>query len=65
MPADPTRRDLLSHSTRLACLLASLGMLPALAQAQAGGYESAAFEARSMAELMKALGAGAPAKART
>ena len=34
MSTEPTRRDLLSHSTRLALLLASVGMLPALAQAQ-------------------------------
>ncbi len=64
MPTEPTRRDLLSHSTRLALLLASLGMLPVLAQAQAGGYNTAAFEARSIAELMKALGAGAPVESK-
>jgi sulfur-oxidizing protein SoxY len=64
MHAEPTRRDLLSHSTRLTLLLASLGMLPALAQAQAGGYSTTAFEARSITELMKALGAGAPVESK-
>ena len=64
MPTEPTRRDLLSHSMRLALLLASVGMLPALAQAQASGYNTAAFEARSIAELMKALGADTPVESK-
>ena len=64
MSTEPTRRDLLSHSTRLALLLASIGMLPALAQAQGRGYNTAAFEARSIAELMKALGAGSPVQSK-
>ena len=57
-----TRRELLSHSARVTALLASVGMLPAVAQAQvqAAGYNSAAFDAKSVGELMKILGAGSP-----
>ncbi len=55
-----TRRDVLSHSAKVASLLAAVGALPQLAQAQAGAYPAAAFEAKTMAEVMKALGATAP-----
>ena len=56
-----TRRDMLSHSAKVAALLASIGMLPSLARAQAAGYNTAAFDAKTMPDLMKALGGGAPA----
>jgi sulfur-oxidizing protein SoxY len=55
---------MLSHSAKVAAMLASIGMLPALAQAQAGGYNTGAFAAKTMAELMKALGAGAPVESK-
>ena len=55
-----TRRQLLSRSARVAGMLAALGLLPGLAQAQAVGYNAAAFDAKTMAEAMKALGANAP-----
>lgn len=55
-----TRRDVFIHSAKVAAMLASVGMLPSLALAQAGGYPSAAFEAKSMADLAKALGGSAP-----
>jgi sulfur-oxidizing protein SoxY len=58
-----TRRELLSQSARVAAMLAAVGMLPAVAQAQ-GSYNTAAFAAKNMAELMKALGAGAPAESK-
>jgi sulfur-oxidizing protein SoxY len=66
----PTRRHLISRSARVAGMLAALGMLPGLvraqaqAQAQAAGYNSAAFEAKTLAEVMKALGVGAPAESK-
>ena len=44
-----TRRDVLFHSVKVAALLASVGMLPTLAHAQAGAYNSAAFEAKNLA----------------
>jgi sulfur-oxidizing protein SoxY len=45
-------------------MLASLGLLPGVAQAQATAYNTAAFEAKTMADLMKALGAGAPVESK-
>jgi sulfur-oxidizing protein SoxY len=59
-----TRRDVLFHSAKVAAMLASIGMLPSLAQAQSGTYNSAAFEAKNMAELVKALGASAPVESK-
>mgnify|MGYP006351574083 CR=1 FL=1 len=52
-----TRRDMLSHSAKVAAMLASIGLVPGLAQAQAAGYNTVAFTVKTMAELMKALGA--------
>ena len=60
----PTRRDVLTRSTQLAGMLAALGLLPGLAHAQAAGYNSAAFDAKAMADVMKALGAGAPVESK-
>jgi sulfur-oxidizing protein SoxY len=59
-----TRRQLLSRSAQVAGMLAALGLLPGLAQAQAAAYNTAAFDAKTMAELMKALGASAPAESK-
>ena len=59
-----TRRDVLKHSASVASLLMTVGLLPAVARAQAAGYNGAAFEAKSMAELMKTLGASAPAESK-
>lgn len=55
-----TRRDMLARSAQLAGMLATLGLLPGVAAAQAAGYNTAAFDAKSLADVMKALGAGAP-----
>jgi sulfur-oxidizing protein SoxY len=55
------RRKFLSHSVKVAGLLATAGLLPQVAHA---AWQAAAFEAKSMAELMKALGAGAPAESK-
>ena len=57
----PTRRHALSASAKLALLLLGAGVLPAAARAQAAGFNQAAFDAKSLAEVMKALGANAPA----
>ena len=53
-----TRRDLLATSAQLAALLATAGLLPATAQA---AWNGPAFDAKTMADLMKSLGGGAPA----
>ena len=59
-----TRREMLSRSAQVAGMLAALGLLPNMAQAQAASYNTAAFEAKTMADLMKALGAGAPVESK-
>jgi sulfur-oxidizing protein SoxY len=53
-----TRRELLSTSAKVAGLLAAAGVLPNTAHA---AWNGAAFEAKSMADAVKALGGGAPA----
>ena len=45
-------------------MLVAVGMLPSLAGAQAAGYNAAAFDAKTIADLMKALGAGAPVESK-
>ncbi len=53
-----TRRAMLATGTQLAGLLAAAGLLPAAAQA---AWNQGAFEAKTMADLMKTLGGSAPA----
>ena len=59
-----TRRQMLSQSAKVATMLAAAGLLPGLARAQAAAPNAAAFAAKNMAELMKALGAGAPVESK-
>ena len=59
-----TRREMLTRSAHLAGMLVTLGLLPnvaAAAAADAPGWSKTAFDAKTMADLMKALGASAPA----
>jgi sulfur-oxidizing protein SoxY len=58
-----TRREMIQHSAVLAGLLAAAA-LPLAAQAQAAGLNRAAFDAKSMDELLKALGLGKPVESR-
>ena len=55
------RRDLLTHSTKVAALLATAGLLPHAAQA---AYNAQAFDVKTMAELMKVLGGSAPVESK-
>ena len=55
------RREFVSRSATVAGLLATLGALPVAAQA---AWPQAAFEAKTTADLMKALGAGAPVESK-
>ena len=55
------RREVLSHSATVAGLLATAGLLPTQAQA---AFNAAAFEAKTMADLMKVLGGSAPAESK-
>jgi sulfur-oxidizing protein SoxY len=52
-----TRREMLTHSAAVAGLMAGAGLLPATAQA---AWSQAAFEAKTMADAVKALGGAAP-----
>jgi sulfur-oxidizing protein SoxY len=56
-----TRRDMLARSASVAAALAGLGLLPQAAQA---AWSQAAFEAKTMAELMKALGTSGPTESK-
>ena len=56
-----TRREVLSRSAAVAGLLAGAGLLPQAAQA---AWAQAAFEAKSMADAVKALGGAAPAESK-
>jgi sulfur-oxidizing protein SoxY len=60
----PSRRDLLRDAARVATVLGACGLLPDRAQAQPSAWNSAAFEARTIADAMKALGAGTPVQSR-
>ncbi len=55
------RRELLSHSAKVAALLATTGLLPQMAHA---AYNTAAFEVKTMAELVKLLGGSAPTESK-
>ena len=61
MPRHPVqtidRRELLARSAAVAALLAAAGLLPGAAQA---AWPRAAFEAKSLADVIKALGGAAP-----
>jgi sulfur-oxidizing protein SoxY len=59
-----TRREMLSRSAQVASLLAAVGMLPSLAHAQAAAYNTVAFNAKTMPELMKALGSATPTESK-
>lgn len=55
---DFNRREWLARSSALAALMGGLGLLPEAAQA---AWNAAAFDAKTPAEALKALGLGAPA----
>jgi sulfur-oxidizing protein SoxY len=60
-PPMSDRRALLVHAARVAALLAAGGLLPPAAQA---AWNTAAFDARSLADLARVLGAATPAESR-
>ncbi|MEO8807310.1 MAG: thiosulfate oxidation carrier protein SoxY [Burkholderiaceae bacterium] len=53
----PTRREMLARSAAVAALLAAAGVLPARAQA---AWNKAAFEAKKIDDVIKALGLAKP-----
>jgi sulfur-oxidizing protein SoxY len=56
-----TRREWLRHSAAVAGMLAGMGLLPQTALAN---WNKAAFEAKNMADLLKAMGTSAPAESK-
>ena len=58
------RREMLKHSSAVASLMLLAGAWPAVSFAQGEAYAKAAFDARSMAELTKALGIPAPVESK-
>jgi sulfur-oxidizing protein SoxY len=55
-----TRRETLKHSAIVAGILGATGLFPQYALA----YNKVAFDAKSIADVMKALGAGAPSESK-
>ena len=55
------RREFLSHAAKVAALMAGAGLLPTSVRA---AYDASAFEAKNLAEVLKALGAGAPVESK-
>lgn len=55
-----TRRETLKQSTLVVGLLAATGLFPQYAFA----YNKTAFEAKNLADVLKAIGAGAPAESK-
>lgn len=56
-----SRRQILKHSTAVASLLAATGLFPRYALA----WNAPAFESKSVADVMKAFGAGAPTESKS
>ena len=55
------RREFLGHAAKVAALMASAGLLP---QSAFAAFEAPAFEAKTLADLMKALGSAAPTESK-
>jgi len=56
-----TRREMLAHSATVASLLATAGLLP---QAALAAWPEAAFQAKTLADAVKALGGAAPVESK-
>ena len=56
-----TRREMLARSAQVASVLTTAGLLP---QAALAAWPQAAFEAKTMADAVKALGGGAPTESK-
>ena len=56
-----TRREMIARSAAVAALLGAAGLLPVRAQA---AFSKAAFEAKSVDEVLKALGIGKPVESK-
>ena len=63
-PLAPGRREWMRLSVRVASLAAAAGCLPSALQAQSVEWNKAAFDARVLADAVKALGSAAPVESR-
>ena len=63
-PLAPGRREWMRLSVRVASLVAAAGCLPSALQAQPVEWNKAAFDARVLADAVKALGSAAPVESR-
>ena len=59
-----SRREVLKRSAAVASMMLAAGLLPNVAAAQAGAFNTAAFDAKTLAELVKALGTSAPTESK-
>ncbi|GAB4558703.1 MAG: thiosulfate oxidation carrier protein SoxY [Rhizobacter sp.] len=59
-----SRREVLKRSAAVASMMLAAGLLPNVAAAQAAAFNTAAFDAKSLAELVKALGTSAPTESK-
>jgi sulfur-oxidizing protein SoxY len=62
-PARMSRREAMRRSAAVAAMLAGAGLLPRMAFAQAG-WNKAAFDAKTLDDVLKALGAGKPVESK-
>ncbi len=60
----PSRREVLKQGATVAAMLMAAGFLPRVASAQSASWNAQAFEAKSVADVMKALGASAPVESK-
>jgi sulfur-oxidizing protein SoxY len=58
------RRQFLNHSAKVAGLLLVAGVVPVLPGVAHAAWNSAAFDAKTMADLMKSLGGGTPVESK-
>jgi sulfur-oxidizing protein SoxY len=59
-----SRREILSHSAKVAALMLASGLFAQTAQAAGPAAAKGAFDAKSLADLVKALGYGAPVESK-
>jgi sulfur-oxidizing protein SoxY len=59
-----SRREMLKSSAAVAAMLIGAGFLPRTAQAQASGFNAAAFDAKTVADAVKAYGGSAPVESK-
>jgi len=59
-----SRREVLKRSAAVASLMMAAGLLPQVAAAQTAAFNTAAFDAKNMADLLKALGTSAPSESK-